>query len=301
MAIRIDSLQEPAVKRCLGCEHTVVSDVFDCPACGYRPVRLDGTLAFAPDLADDERDFARAGFARLAAVEPGNYWFESRNRLVAWMLRRYFPAGRSFFEVGCGTGFVLAGIHAAFPELRVAGGEMSLEGIAHARRRLPGVPLFQIDARHLPFEAEFDVIGSFDVLEHIDDDESVIAEMFRAAKRGGGAIVTVPQHPSLWSPVDDISRHKRRYTRTEMVTKLTRAGWHVLRATSFVSLLAPLMFITRARTRRTAARRPPDSELEVPRALNVVLGHALGVERALIRAGVSFPVGGSLLIVAAKR
>ena len=271
----------------------------DCPACGYRPAPVDDVLAFAPELADDEQDFDRAGFARLARIESGNYWFESRNRLVAWALRRYFPAARSFFEAGCGTGFVLAGIHAACPDLAVAGGEMSLEGISHARRRLPGVPLFQMDARNMPFTAEFDVVGSFDVLEHIDQDEAVMAEMFRAVKPGGGAIVTVPQHPWLWSPLDDVSRHKRRYTRLDMVGKLARAGWQVVRATSFVSALAPLMFLARARTRQSA--RPPSDELDVPRALNAALGAALGVERGLIRAGLSFPVGGSLLVVAAKR
>ena len=38
----------------------------------------------------------------------------------------------------------------------------------------------QMDAREIPFVDEFDAIGAFDVLEHIDEDETVLEQMFRA-------------------------------------------------------------------------------------------------------------------------
>lgn len=56
------------------------------------------------------------------------------------------------------------------------------EGLEYAGRRVPNVFLFQMDARKIPFEEKFDVVGAFDVLEHIDEDEDVLFQMFRAIK-----------------------------------------------------------------------------------------------------------------------
>ena len=66
------------------------------------------------------------------------------------------------------------------------GREVFSAGLRLAADRLPGVDLFQMDARQIPFENEFDVIGAFDVLEHIRDDELVLSQMYRAVRQGGG-------------------------------------------------------------------------------------------------------------------
>lgn len=288
------------MKRCVHCAQPVDADDWSCRACGHRPAQIDGILTLAPDRASDESDFDSAGFSRLAPIEAGNYWFESRNRLIIWALGKYFPHGRSFFELGCGTGFVLSGVREACGHLAVSGGEMSLKGLTYASRRLPGVLLFQIDARRLPFDAEFDVVGSFDVLEHIADDERVLAEMFQATKPGGGVIVTVPQHPFLWTRLDEVSGHKRRYTRRDLIAKLERAGWRLVRVSSFVSVLWPLLVASRLTSDWRRGGGPPRAELEVGGVVNTLLGGALSLERILIQAGLSFPVGGSLLAVGVK-
>lgn len=55
-----------------------------------------------------------------------------------------------------------------------------------------------------PFRKEFDTIGVFDVLEHVHEDEQILAQMHRAVHPdGGGIMLTVPQHPWLWSPTDE--------------------------------------------------------------------------------------------------
>src|SRR5207245_7859412 len=158
----------------------------------------------------------------------------------------------------------------------------------------------QMDARRIPFDDEFDVLGAFDVLEHIDDDGAVLAQMFQAARRGGGILLTVPQHPWLWSSVDAHARHKRRYTRRQLVDKVPRAGFTVARATSFVSLLLPVMLASRLGRRAGRRADDPLPELRVGGAVNAALAAVLGAERALIECGVSFPAGGSLLVVARK-
>ena len=63
---------------------------------------------------------------------------------------------------------------------------------------------------------------------------------------GGGVIVTVPQHRWLRSAVDYYSHHRRRYERRELVDVIKQAGFVVERVTSFVTILLPLMLISRA-------------------------------------------------------
>ena len=102
-----------------------------------------------------------------------------------------------------------------------------------------------MDARCILFECEFDVVGTFDVLEHLVEDERALAQMFNAARPGGGLLVTVPQHRFLWSESDRFAMHQRRYSRTELRKKVESAGFQIERITSFNSLLLPLMILSR--------------------------------------------------------
>jgi len=271
-----------------------------CPACHHETKRLAGHLAFAPELAADSEGFEANYFAALAPLEAGNFWFRARNRLIIWALQRYFPNARSFMEIGCGTGFVLSGIREALPTLTLCGSEIFSAGLAFAANRLPGVELFQMNARRIPFREEFDVIGAFDVLEHIQEDEEVLSQMYQAVRKGGGILIAVPQHPFLWSQVDDYARHARRYRARELKEKVSRAGFSVTRLTSFVSLLLPLLMLARFKQRSNSAEFDPLSEFNISTVMNTTLEKILDGERQLIRAGVSFPAGGSLLLVARR-
>jgi SAM-dependent methyltransferase len=242
--------------------------------------------------------FDRDLFEPLADVEERSFWFRARNRLIVSTFRRHFADARSFLEVGCGGGVVLAAIAEALPDIRLVGGELYEEGLAVARRRLPDVELKALDARNLPYEDEFDVVGAFDVIEHIDEDEQVLAQMVRAARPGGGVLVLVPQHRWLWSEHDQIVEHRRRYTRKELVSKAKGVGIEVEQVTSFVSSLLPAMAVSRAvdRVRKTT---DPIANLE-PGALNAVFERMLDGERKLIEHGFSLPFGGSLMLVGRK-
>lgn len=288
------------MKLCVACEGRFEADGWDCPGCRFVPAVKGGYLAFSPALAEANDGFGAEYFTQLAPREAGNFWFRARNQLVTWALGLYFPAASNFLEIGCGTGFVLAGVQREFPQLALAGSEIFTQGLAFARQRLPGVWLFQMDARCIPFESEFDVIGAFDVLEHIEEDEAVLRQMFRATKPGGGVILTVPQHPFLWTVVDEYSCHKRRYTRKELVGKLVRAGFKLTRVTSFVSLLLPLMILSRFRSQRSPKDFDPLAELDINPHLNAALEKVLALEWALLKRGCSFPTGGSLLVVAKR-
>ncbi len=287
------------MKRCCACDRSFESEKWECPLCGYRPTLRDGLFHFAVDPPVASGGFKQEYFAYLARFEENNFWFLARNQLIQWALRSYFPEAENFFEVGCGTGFVLKGLCESLSRVRLTGSEIFAEGLTFARARLPGVALYQMDARQIPFENEFDVTGAFDVLEHITEDDAVLRQLFRATRFGGGLLLTVPQHRFLWSASDEHSMHQRRYSRAELCGKVERAGFKIERTTSFVSLLLPLMICSRLK------RNGGDDfrlwkEFEISRPLNVILESVLRVERAMIKTGFSFPVGGSLLLIAKK-
>jgi SAM-dependent methyltransferase len=259
-----------------------------------------GHWVFTPEMVKSSDGFDPKYFSELAAVEDRNWWFCSRNRLITWALGSYFPQAKSFLEIGCGTGFVLSGIQRAFPDLVLSGSELFREGLAYADKRLLGVKLFQMDARRIPFEMEFDVIGAFDLLEHIEADGEVLAQMFRAVKIGGGIIVTVPHHRFLWSSRDVYSFHKRRYTGKELVEKVGRAGFKIIRITSFVSFLLMLMLISRLKYHTLKGAFDPLAEFRISHLLNWTFEKIMDMERGLIKSGISFPLGGSLLVVARR-
>lgn len=273
-----------------------------CPKCGFLPEKIDGFCAFAPKLAHKGGGFKASYFSDLARLEDANFWFRSRNQLILWALKAYCGNFSSFLEIGCGTGYVLSGISKQFPYATLHGSEIFTAGLGFAAERLPLVNLMQMDARNIPFVDEFDVMGAFDVLEHIEEDELVLAQMHAALKPHGFMLVTVPQHTWLWSPVDEHAYHVRRYTALDLHHKIESAGFQIVRSTSFVTTLLPAMMISRFLQKNVANEKfDAAAELKIHPWLNSLFSRMLSAELVLIRGGFNFPLGGSRLVIARKR
>lgn len=240
-------------------------------------------------------------FKELAQLEEKNFWFCARNNLLIWALATYFPKVQDFLEIGCGTGFVLQGLQEAFPGVTFHGSELFNEGLAFAKTRLKNANFFQMDARDIPPHYQFDVIGSFDVLEHIEEDRLVLRQMYQALRVDGGLVLTVPQHPFLWSQQDVAACHVRRYKASELKEKVTAAGFTVVECISFMSLLFPVLCLSRFLKR--TSKNPdynPMKELQLPSWVNTIFKKILNIENYLIQSGLTFPFGGSLLLIAKK-
>jgi len=281
---------------CVRCGNRFEGPDWACAVCGFEPEQ-NGVVRL---LTVDRDLFPEAAVAAIPELEERGFWFAARNELIAWAFAAHFPQAQSYFEIGCGTGFVLGALHARNPEIRMVGGDMSPASLEVARKRMPGVELLLVDATGLPYEREFDVVGAFDVLEHEPNDGQALADIAGALTPGGGLLVTVPQHPRLWSAVDDFSHHVRRYTRPELVGKVEAAGFEVLTVTSFVSLLLPALAASRF-VHRSDTDYDQAAEYRLPRAVERAFGAAMALERRLIIRGVRFPAGGSLLLAARVR
>lgn len=294
-------------RRCLSCG-TVVPVAADqpiwpldarCPACADTIAQREGIASFAPELADTISGFDPKAFDEIAALEPGHFWFVARNELIVGLAAKYFPHARRFLEVGCGTGFVLRAIANGRSWDRLAGSELHPSGLVHARKRLPEtVELAQMDARNIPATGLFDLIGAFDVIEHIADDEAVLRAMRGATASGGGAIIAVPQHRWLWSRSDEVAHHERRYQRGELERKMRRNGFEVLFSSSFTALLLPLMVASRALGHGKQSSESVNHEFTLDHRINGLLTAILRIEVRMTLAGMAWPAGGSRVVVA---
>lgn len=246
----------------------------------------------------DSSPFPKSAFNHLASAEDRHWWFRARNEIIVWTLATKVRRIGRFLEVGCGTGYVLSGIANAFPSVPIEASEFFQEGLDVARLRVPNSVLRQLDATTMTESSQYSCIGSFDVLEHIEEDELVLANFQRALLSGGHLLLTVPQHPWLWSAADTYAHHVRRYTRQELLSKVKKAGFRVTYISSFVCLLLPLMGIQRLVKKNTSYN--PDDELKVSSATGAFLYAIMKLEILLLKVGLRFPVGGSLLLLARK-
>jgi hypothetical protein len=159
----------------------------------------------------------------------------------------------------------------------------------------------QMDARAIPALNVFDLTGAFDVVEHVADDEAVLRGLRRATVMGGGTIIAVPQHPSLWSRADEIRHHQRRYRLRELEAKLRRSGFDILFSSSFMAILLPLMALSRLKARAIPHDADVEREITLSPRINGILMTMLRAEVRLTLAGLRWPLGGSRVVVRARR
>src|SRR4051794_27862985 len=183
-------------------------------------------------------------FEKLFAIEQDHAWFKARNELigeVAGEVTNDLPDGYRVLEVGCGTGAVLQVLEKRCRSGLVIGLDNFAEGLQFARHRT-SCPLVIGDANAPPFGEAFDLVGLFDVLEHLPDDEGVLRKMSSLLLPGGVLLLTVPANPDLWSYFDVASHHVRRYRLDELRSKLIAAGFDIEYITHFMRALVPVMW-----------------------------------------------------------
>ena len=130
-----------------------------------------------------------------------------------------------------------------------------VDASAHALRRLAahGARAVPVDGS-LPFaDHAFEAVLAFEVVEHVEDDEGLLAEMARVTRPGGLLILSTPVHRSMWSPLDEACGHVRRDEPDIVFGKVARAGYEVGGFTWFRASSRRLTRI-RARTLRRYRR-----------------------------------------------
>jgi SAM-dependent methyltransferase len=247
-------------------------------------------------------------FEPLFAAEERHFWFVARNKVIQTLARKALSGLASpvqILEVGCGTGNVLRELEKQFPKAFLLGMDLFHEGLSLAHRRVTS-PLVQADLAFPPFAKPFDLVGLFDVLEHIQEDRSVLDQLFKVVKPGGWMLITVPADPRLWSYFDVASHHVRRYTLEDLKTKVQSAGFEIEFISPYIAATFPVVWLNR-RSKGAAGsvddasvHRQAEEELKIYPVVNDIFRGILGMEAAWLSQGNHLPFGSSLVLLARK-
>jgi len=234
-------------------------------------------------------------------VEGSHWWFVGRRAILESFLETIVQSLKSnaqslkILDVGCGTG---ANIEMLGQYGEAEGVDVSDDALEFCRRK--GLKVQKGLAETLPYPDEtFDLTTALDVVEHLDDDIAGLKEMYRVTKRGGYSLIFVPAFMWLWGVQDDVSNHRIRYTRSQIVERLEKAGYEIERATyANVTFFAPIL-AGRIFMRATGIKPESENNVNVS-ALNGVFGKIFASERFWLR-NRNFPFGVSIVVVARKK
>jgi len=240
----------------------------------------------------------RVVYQQMAELDDRHWWYRARRRILAALVRREVqpPAGAKILEIGCGSGHNLSML-ADFGH--VDGLELDDEMRALSEKRL-GRKIMRSPLPELGEvkDKSYDLIGAFDVIEHIDDDHAALAAIATKLKPGGKFMMTVPAHPWMWTAHDVANHHKRRYSKRALRALIDGSPMRLEKIGYFNSLLFPLAVADRAAAK---LRGKDDGNVSLPPApLNSALEAVFGAERYLV-GRLPLPPGLSLFAVASAR
>jgi len=188
---------------------------------------------------NDELPFTGERFIPGAA---GEIWYEHWHRyhFVAPLV-----GDRTVLDIACGEGYgsALIARHAA----HVTGADISPPTIAHARARYAGdakLDFREADCAALPFaDASFDVVVSFETLEHIAAQEAFLDEIRRVLRPEGLVVISCPNKAEYSDKREHVNEfHIRELYRDELASlvgsRFPHAAWYGQRP-GFFSVVWP--------------------------------------------------------------
>ncbi len=189
----------------------------------------------------------------------GYYVLQSMRRargLNRWILQQFRPfVGNRVLEAGCGIGNFTELLLDRQRLLCVDNDPLYVEMLNWRLGHLENVRTLKFDlsdgAEYAQVKGEaVDTIVCLNVLEHIKADEAVLRAYFDLLVPGGHAIILVPAHMWLYGPCDEAIGHERRYTQTELHTKMQAAGFEIVQMGEFNRLGVPGWWLNKQLGRR---------------------------------------------------
>ena len=205
----------------------------------------------------------REVYDQMAELDQKHWWYVARREVLSALIERTVGGSRdlAILELGCGTGHNLAML-SRFGSVDALELDDEARSIAEARlgkpiMRAPLPGLTDVPERH------YDLVGAFDVIEHIEDDRAALASIARRLKSGGKFMMTVPAHQWMWSAHDVANHHQRRYSHRGLRKLFEGSPLRLEKSGYFNSLLFPLALADRLASK---LRRIEDGGLSLPPA-----------------------------------
>ncbi len=229
--------------------------------------------------------------------EEDHWWFQGRRLIIEDLLACLgLPEGARILDVGCGTGGNLVLLR-NYGE--VQGCDFSEEAIRFCKLR--GFEhAFQSSIYELPCDDDqYDLVTSFDVVEHLRLDLPALKELHRVCRPGGHLLLTLPAGPALYSSFDCVAGHLRRYNRKDVIELLTRSGFQPERISRYATLMHPLVRYYSWRGNMTGRAKHTEGMEPLFGPTNTLLIRLFEIERFLLRY-TNLHMGTSLFALAKK-
>jgi 2-polyprenyl-3-methyl-5-hydroxy-6-metoxy-1,4-benzoquinol methylase len=231
-------------------------------------------------------------------VQQKHWWFVTRKKVVLAAIDKYVDKNINLkiLDIGCGSGVMLTALEKLG---QTFGMDMSDDAINFSKEIFNGKVEKGFLPDQLPYEPNFfNLITALDVIEHIDQDIESLQAIHSLLSSEGKAVITVPAYQFLWSKFDDLNEHKRRYTLTELRTKLITAGFTIEKISYYNTLLFPIVFLVRLLN--NILQRDGASDIDIPNSfLNYILEKVFSLEISILR-WINLPFGISILAVVGK-
>src|SRR3989344_5090173 len=231
-------------------------------------------------------------------LEKTHWLFRIRKKIFISFIQKYSSAGSKLFDFGCGSGYLIGELQGL--GYNAHGADFEKEaidyGFDHSVRNLKLAIGDKIDY----LDGTFDLVTTFDVLEHLENERPTVAELVRVLKPGGKIIVTVPAYEWLWGVQDDVSRHFRRYTEKSLIKVFKNfPELTIIRKTYFNTFLFPLIVVVRLISRWFNIKgRQSDFEINNP-FLDAIFYSIFNLEFYFLKL-INFPFGVSIILILEK-
>ncbi|MBL8179644.1 MAG: class I SAM-dependent methyltransferase [Bryobacterales bacterium] len=244
-----------------------------------------------------------AEFANIAAIEENFWWFRGMRRILFRLLDP-IAAQRNFqtvLEAGCGTGHLSRLLEQRY-QWRMVPVDLAPEGLDYGKS-LGVQRMTQADVAALPFpDNAFDATLSMDVIVHFPrgQEHRPFSEFVRVTKPGGLLVIRVSALDILRSRHSRFAHERQRFTRSRLLQLAAAHNLRVHRCTYLNSLLSPVAF-AKFRLYEPFLSSPPESGVQpVAPWLDNLLYMPLALEAQWLAAGLNFPLGQSLILIAGK-
>lgn len=223
-----------------------------------------------------------------------NFWFKAKNDLIDVLIKKACGNRRQLkiLNIGAGTGDDLELLNKYGKNYVIDIDKNALSVIDNKLCEEKKVA----NACDLPYDNNFfDVVVSFDVFEHINDDKKAVGEVYRVLKENGVLIFTVPAFQFLFSSHDKALHHQRRYNKKNIKKLLYQFNFKIFFWNSLLFLPIAMMRILKRKS------KPKVDQMNLPLWINTMFFYLLKFDNFLIKRGISMPISLSLVGFGIKR